>query len=66
MVSLKALGVFGLCQIHAFIDYVRSKMSKEYFEILFRALVTTVLSVAILVGIILSITGKSQHIPAPA
>ncbi|KAJ6638390.1 Dolichyl-diphosphooligosaccharide--protein glycosyltransferase subunit STT3A [Pseudolycoriella hygida] len=53
-----ALGVFGLCQIHSFVDYIRSKMSKEYFEILFRALVTTVLSIATLVGIILTITGK--------
>lgn len=54
------MGVFGLCQIHAFIDYVRSKMTKEYFEILFKALVITVVSVVILVGIILTITGKKR------
>jgi dolichyl-diphosphooligosaccharide--protein glycosyltransferase len=36
---MAALGVFGLCQIHAFIDYVRSRLSKEQFEILFRSLV---------------------------
>lgn len=53
-----ALGVFGLCQIHAFVDYVRSRMSKEHFEILFKALVTTVLSLAVAVGTILTITGK--------
>jgi len=34
---MAALGVFGLCQIHAFVDYVRSKLSKEQFDILFRA-----------------------------
>jgi dolichyl-diphosphooligosaccharide--protein glycosyltransferase len=36
---MAALGVFGLCQIHAFIDYVRSRLSKEQFDILFRSLV---------------------------
>lgn len=55
--SLQALGVFGLCQIHAFIDYIRSKLSKDYFEILFKAVVFTILSGAALVGIILTITG---------
>ncbi|XP_037028740.1 dolichyl-diphosphooligosaccharide--protein glycosyltransferase subunit STT3A [Bradysia coprophila] len=53
-----ALGVFGLCQIHSFVDYIRSKMSKEYFDVLFKALVTAVLSVAAFVGIVLTITGK--------
>lgn len=33
-------------------------MSKEYFEILFKALVTAVLSAAALVAIVLTITGK--------
>jgi len=31
--------VFGLCQIHAFIDYVHSRLTKEQFNILFRGLV---------------------------
>jgi len=31
--------VFGLCQIHAFIDYVRSRLSREQFTILFQGLV---------------------------
>lgn len=45
---MAALGVFGLCQIHAFIDYVRSRLSKEQFDILFRflVLVAGVLSLA--------------------
>lgn len=50
--------MFGLCQVHSFVDYIRSKMSKEYFEILFKALVTAVLSAAALVAIVLTITGK--------
>lgn len=53
-----ALGVFGLCQIHSVVDYVRSKMSKEHFDVLFKALVTTVATISVLIGIILSITGK--------
>lgn len=55
---LQALGVFGLCQVHSLVDYIRSKMSKEYFEILFKALVTAVLGAAALVAIVLTITGK--------
>jgi dolichyl-diphosphooligosaccharide--protein glycosyltransferase len=35
---MAALGVFGLCQIHAFVDYLRSKLSREQFDILFRSL----------------------------
>ena len=31
--------MFGLCQIHAFIDYVHSRLTKEQFNILFRSLV---------------------------
>lgn len=56
----QALGVFGLCQIHSFVDYIRSKMSKEYFDVLFKALVTAVLSTAALISIILTITGKRR------
>lgn len=56
--QLQALGVFGLCQIFAFIEYVRSRLSKEYFEILFKALLVTVISAVAVVGIILTITGK--------
>lgn len=35
-------------------------MSKEYFDILFKALVTTVLSTAAFVGIVLTITGNDN------
>lgn len=53
-----ALGVFGLCQLHSFIDYIRSKMSQEDFEILFKALVVTAASVSVAAFGILTITGK--------
>ncbi|XP_021949109.1 dolichyl-diphosphooligosaccharide--protein glycosyltransferase subunit STT3A [Folsomia candida] len=36
-----AFGVFGLSQIVAFIDYLKSKLSQENFETLFHALFTT-------------------------
>ena len=42
--ALQALGVFGLCQIHAFVDYVRSKLTDRQFQLLFKTM-------AILVGI---------------
>uniref|UniRef100_A0A667Y2D7 Dolichyl-diphosphooligosaccharide--protein glycosyltransferase subunit STT3A n=1 Tax=Myripristis murdjan TaxID=586833 RepID=A0A667Y2D7_9TELE len=33
---MAAFGVFGLCQIHAFVDYLRSKLNAQQFEVLFR------------------------------
>ncbi|KAK0163251.1 hypothetical protein PV327_006954 [Microctonus hyperodae] len=53
-----ALGVFGLCQIHALVDYLRSKLSETDFELLFRGLIATMLTVSCVVGGILTITGK--------
>lgn len=51
------MGVFGLCQIHALVDYLRSKLSQKDFEILFRALLIVVITVSCTVGGILTITG---------
>uniref|UniRef100_A0A182W5G6 Dolichyl-diphosphooligosaccharide--protein glycosyltransferase subunit STT3A n=1 Tax=Anopheles minimus TaxID=112268 RepID=A0A182W5G6_9DIPT len=53
-----AFGVFGLCQLHAFVDYVRSAVPKEHFETLFQALIVTIASVAALTGLALTVTGK--------
>ncbi|MCG8621283.1 MAG: dolichyl-diphosphooligosaccharide--protein glycosyltransferase subunit STT3 [Proteobacteria bacterium] len=55
---LQAFGVFGLCQIHAFIDYLRSKLSQSHFEILFRTLAITVTVAAIVVGGALTFLGS--------
>ncbi|CAG0880587.1 unnamed protein product [Darwinula stevensoni] len=55
---LAAFGVFGLVQLHAFLDYVRSKLSKEQFSVLFRSLIMGVLALGGLFVMILSITGK--------
>lgn len=53
----QALGVFGLCQIHALVDYLRSKLSQKEFEILFRALLVLVITTSCIVGGILTVTG---------
>ncbi|KAG7205198.1 hypothetical protein KM043_018286 [Ampulex compressa] len=53
-----ALGVFGLCQIHAVVDYLRSKLSPSDFEVLFRGLLISIASVSCVIGGILTITGK--------
>ena len=53
-----AFGVFGLCQLHAFVDYVRSRVSKEHFEILFNALVVSIATITVLLSLILTLTGK--------
>lgn len=55
---MAAFGVFGLCQIHAFVDYVRSKMTSEQFGVLFRSVVALVGGVAVVVGGVLTATGK--------
>ncbi|XP_037569359.1 LOW QUALITY PROTEIN: dolichyl-diphosphooligosaccharide--protein glycosyltransferase subunit STT3A-like [Dermacentor silvarum] len=55
---MAALGVFGLCQLHAFVDYVRSKLPKEHFELLFRTVVVATATVTLAVGGVLTILGK--------
>ncbi|KAK9737641.1 Oligosaccharyl transferase STT3 subunit [Popillia japonica] len=53
-----ALGVFGLCQILAFVDYLRSKLSSQDFDTLFSALLYTFGTIlAIGVGV-LTLSGK--------
>merc|ERR1719419_1695068 len=53
-----ALGVFGLCQILAFVDYLKANMSKENFSILFKSLVIAIAAI-ISVGLaVLTLSGK--------
>ena len=56
--SLQAFGVFGLCQIHAFVDYVRSRMPHEHFQLLFKSVVLVAAIGVSTVGGILTFTGK--------
>lgn len=53
-----AFGVFGLCQIHSFVDYVRSRLNKAQFEVLFRAVISTVAATGVLVLVMLTAMGK--------
>uniref|UniRef100_A0A8D8XDD2 Dolichyl-diphosphooligosaccharide--protein glycosyltransferase subunit STT3A n=1 Tax=Cacopsylla melanoneura TaxID=428564 RepID=A0A8D8XDD2_9HEMI len=53
-----AFGVFGLCQLHALVDYMRSKLSGEDFSTLFNAVAVASFSLAVFVGTILTISGK--------
>ena len=57
---LQAFGVFGLCQIHAFIDYLRSKLSQSHFELLFKTLAITVSVVVVVAGGALTFLGSIQ------
>ncbi|CAH1117908.1 unnamed protein product [Phaedon cochleariae] len=53
-----ALGVFGLCQIVAFVDYIRSKLSKSDFETLYTFLIYAGGILAVAVGTVLTLSGK--------
>ncbi|XP_076349853.1 catalytic subunit 3A of the oligosaccharyltransferase complex isoform X2 [Tachypleus tridentatus] len=55
---MAALGVFGLCQLHAFVDYVRSRLPKEHFEVLFKTVILLTAGLSALVGGVLTVTGK--------
>lgn len=55
---MAAFGVFGLCQIHAFVDYLRSKLNAQQFEILFKSVISLVGFVLLSVGAVLMLTGK--------
>ncbi|XP_015587613.1 dolichyl-diphosphooligosaccharide--protein glycosyltransferase subunit STT3A [Cephus cinctus] len=53
-----AFGVFGLCQIHTLVDYLRSKLSQSDFELLFRGLILSMLTASAIIGTVLTLTGK--------
>ncbi|RZF38404.1 hypothetical protein LSTR_LSTR006530 [Laodelphax striatellus] len=53
-----ALGVFGLCQLHSGVDYIRSKISGDDFDVLFKAVVVATIGVSAVVGGVLTLTGK--------
>ncbi|KAG5844580.1 hypothetical protein ANANG_G00164020 [Anguilla anguilla] len=55
---MAAFGVFGLCQIHAFVDYLRSKLNAQQFEVLFKSVISLVGFALLSVGTVLMLTGK--------
>lgn len=58
----QAIGVFGLCQIHALVDYLRSKLSETDFEILFRGLIVSTVSISLVLGAVLTFTGENSSL----
>lgn len=55
---MAAFGVFGLCQIHAFVDYLRSKLNAQQFEVLFKSVISLVGFVLLSAGAVLMLTGE--------
>ena len=55
---MAALGVFGLCQLYAFNEYMKSKLSRENYDILFRSVVVALATVGFSVGVVLTLIGK--------
>ncbi|XP_050684632.1 dolichyl-diphosphooligosaccharide--protein glycosyltransferase subunit STT3A [Leptidea sinapis] len=53
-----ALGTFGLCQLYAFTQYLRERLSPQNFELLFNALLTTLVATLGTAVVVLSVTGK--------
>ena len=51
---MAAFGVFGLCQLYSLSEYIRSKLSQTFYDILFRTLV--LFSGALALGAILILT----------
>lgn len=55
---MAALGVFGLCQLFAFNEYLKAKLSKPNYDFLFRSLVLGLAVLGFLTGLFLTIIGK--------
>ncbi|XP_072935581.1 dolichyl-diphosphooligosaccharide--protein glycosyltransferase subunit STT3A [Epargyreus clarus] len=53
-----ALGTFGLCQLYAFTQYLRARLSPPNFELLFKALLSTLLATLGTAVVALTVTGK--------
>lgn len=55
---MTSLGVFGLCQLLAFFEFVKSKMSRQHFDVLVRMFVIALVSLGALAFGILTLSGK--------
>ena len=54
---LTGLGVFGLLQLVAFVDFIRQQLPSKQFQILLRSLVLLVLVVSVGLGTVLTLSG---------
>jgi dolichyl-diphosphooligosaccharide---protein glycosyltransferase len=55
---MAAFGVFGLCQLIAFYNYAKSKLTPENFDTLFKAVAAFFGFVLAFVALLLTITGS--------
>lgn len=60
---MAAFGVFGLCQLYALNEYIRSRLSHEYYTILFRSLVVLIGAVSLGAILILTLIGSESNRP---
>lgn len=58
---MAAFGVFGLCQLLAFYNYMKSKLTQEQFDVLFRAATILLFGAFAVVAIALTITGSKLN-----
>ena len=55
---MAALGVFGLCQLYTFNEYLRFKLNKDDYEFLFRSIVLGIVFLGFLTGSLLTFLGS--------
>lgn len=55
---MAAFGVFGLAQLIAFSQYIRSKLSAEYYQVLFRTLVVASGAISLAAILVLTAIGS--------
>jgi asparagine N-glycosylation enzyme membrane subunit Stt3 len=55
-----AFGVFGLCQLHALVDFLKSKLTKEQFDVLFKSIAIAILSIFLGFAAVLTLSGKGE------
>jgi dolichyl-diphosphooligosaccharide---protein glycosyltransferase len=55
---MAALGVFGLCQILAFVNYLKSVLTADQFNLLLRTVVLSAIGVAVGLAVLASMLGK--------
>lgn len=57
---LQAFGIFGLCQLVAFSNYLKSKMTEENFQLLFRSTLLVSAICAALIFALASLLGSKS------
>lgn len=55
---MAAFGVFGLCQLYAFNEYLKSKLTKDNYDVLFKSIVVTLATIGLSAGVVLTLIGS--------